>query len=231
MTRRTYDQYCGLAGALDLVGERWTLLVVRQLMTGPKRYTDLAEALPGIGSSLLASRLKQLEADGICVREHLPPPAASTVYQLSEVGDELGRALMPLIRWGLRHAVPEQPGPDTQIGPDWVLLAFTYQVDPRALDGIDATYEFIVEGRPAYLQVRDGRATIVPDEVDRKPKATITIDAATVAAIGSGRITITDALLAGRISVVGDRASVDDLLRAYTAPDQPRPDGADGSSV
>ena len=80
MTERSYDQYCGLAGALDLVGERWTLLIVRELMSGPKRYTDLADGLPGIGTSLLAKRLAKLESAGVATRRVLPPPAAATVY-------------------------------------------------------------------------------------------------------------------------------------------------------
>jgi DNA-binding HxlR family transcriptional regulator len=213
--RRSYDQYCGLAGALDLVGERWTLLVVRELMTGPKRYTDLIESLPGIGTSLLASRLKQLEADGICARAYLPPPAASTVYQLTDAGEELGHSLMPLIRWGLRHAVPEQPGPDTLIGPEWVLLGFTHQLDPKTLGGIDGTYRFVVQGHPAWLQIRDGRANLVPEGADRRPDATVTLDAATVAAIGSGRTSATDAVLAGKVSIEGDQAAIDDLIRVF----------------
>ena len=214
MARRSYNQFCGLAGALDLVGERWTLLVVRELMTGPKRYTDLADALPGIGTSLLASRLKRLEEDGICRRDYLAPPAASAVYALTDVGDELGRALMPLIRWGLRHAVPEEPGPGTTIGPDWPLLGITYDVDPAALEDIDATYKFVVEGRAAYLRIRDGRAIVLHGEADREPDATVTLDAATVAAVGSGRSSALDAAEAGRISINGDQAAVDDLIRA-----------------
>lgn len=215
--RRSYDQYCGLAGALDLVGERWTLLVVRELMTGPKRYTDVADALPGIGTSLLASRLKHLEDVGICRRTYLAPPAASTVYELTDVGEELGHALVPLIAWGLRHAVPEEPGPDTVVKPHWSLLGFTHQVDPRALEGKDALFEIVVDGRSAHLQVRSGRATVQPG-ADRQPDATITLDAATVAAIGSGRLAAVDAAAAGRISVEGDREAVTDLVRALTVP-------------
>ncbi|HET7689173.1 MAG TPA: winged helix-turn-helix transcriptional regulator [Nocardioidaceae bacterium] len=214
MTRRSYDQFCGLAGALDLVGERWTLLVVRELMTGPKRYTDLADALSGVGTSLLASRLKRLEDDGICAREYLPPPAASTVYRLTEIGEELGQALLPLVKWGLRHATPHELGPHTQIRPHWALLPFTQQADPAALEGIDGTYKIVVEGRPAYFRVRDGRATVELGDGSRPVDATVTLDAVTVAAVGSGRISAIDAAMAGQITVEGDEAAVADLLRA-----------------
>lgn len=214
MARRRYDQYCGLAGALDLVGERWTLLVVRELMIGPKRYTDLADSLPGIGTSLLASRLKGLEESGICRRTYLPPPAASTVYELTDVGADLGHALMPLIRWGLRHAVPERPGPDTRIGPEWPLLGLLYDVDEESWDDIDATYRIDVEGRSAHLQVSDGRASVLPGDDDRPADATITLDAATVAAIGSGRISALDAASSGRIAFEGDQLAIERLVQA-----------------
>lgn len=218
MTRRSYDQYCGLAGALDLVGERWTLLVVRELMTGPKRYTDLADSLSGIGTSLLASRLKRLEDDGLCVRRYLPPPAASAVYELSDVGEELGHALMPLVRWGLRHAMPADLGPETAISPHWTLLAFTHQIDPAALEGIDATYKFVVEGRTAHVVIRDRKANVVLGEPAVEPDATVTLDAATVAAVGSGRTSAVDAALEGRIGLEGDPSAIEDLIRAFSAP-------------
>lgn len=218
MTRRSYDQFCGLAGALDLVGERWTLLVVRELMTGPKRYTDLADALPGVGTSLLASRLKRLEDDGIAAREQLPPPAASVVYRLTGTGEELGHALIPLMQWGLRHAVPEERGPATLIRPYWSLLAFTHQVVPAALDGIDATYRFVVEGEEAWLQLRNGKASVLPGGSGCTPDATVTLDAATVAAVGSGRVSAVEAAMSGRIAIEGDLAAVEALIRAFDVP-------------
>lgn len=216
MARRSYDQYCGLASALDLVGERWTLLVVRELMPGPKRYTDLAESLRGIGTSLLASRLRKLESDGIVARSWLAPPAASTVYTLTGSGEELARALMPLVQWGLRHAVPEEPGPETLIRAEWSLLPFTHAADPSALAGIDATYEFIIDDTPALLRVRDGQARVLRSG-NRKPDVTVRLDAATVASVGSGRVSVTDATRAGRITVEGDEAAFDDLVRAFAS--------------
>lgn len=212
MAHRSYDQYCGLAGALDLIGARWSLLVVRELMTGPKRYTDLSESLRGIGTSLLAARLKELEAHGILERTWLAPPAASTVYRLTETGDELGHALMPLMQWGLRHAVPEEPGTDTLVRAEWALLAITHGAAPGALEDVDATYEFVVDDTSAILRIVDGRASVSRDTGDGQPDVTVRLDAATVAAIGSGRVSVADATKDGRLTLQGDPAAVEKLV-------------------
>src|ERR671933_1041184 len=100
MTSRSYDQFCGIARALDLVGERWALLIVRDLILGPKRFTDLRRGLPGIGTNVLAARLKELERGGVIRRRTLPPPAASVVYELTEYGRALEGPLLALGRWG-----------------------------------------------------------------------------------------------------------------------------------
>ena len=101
-SRRKYDQGCGSAHALDLIGDRWALLVVRELLLGPKRFTDLRDGLPGIGPNVLTQRLKELEEIGVLRRRVLPPPAASTVYELTEWGQELEEVLVRLGRWGAR---------------------------------------------------------------------------------------------------------------------------------
>ncbi len=217
MGRRSYDQYCGLAGALDLVGERWTLLVVRELMSGPKRYTDLGESLRGIGTSLLANRLKRLEADGIITKTLLAPPVASTVYLLTESGEELARALMPLVEWGLRHALPDRPGPHSQVRAEWSLLAFTHAVDSSALTGIDATYAFVIDGSTALLRILDGKAGPLAIGQQIKPDATIRMGAAVVKAVGSGTLSIAEAIATGLITVEGDETAVRELARAFGA--------------
>src|SRR5262249_46992187 len=101
--RRSYRQYCGIARALDVVGERWTLLLVRELLTGPKRFTDLLAALRGIGANLLTTRLKELEGAGLVRRTALPPPVAIMVYELTDAGTELEPALLALAHWGARY--------------------------------------------------------------------------------------------------------------------------------
>ena len=101
---RRYDQYCPVCHALELVGERWSLVIVRELLKGPKRYTDLIDGMPGVGTNILASRLRELEAGGIVEKRRLPPPAASTVYELTEYGRELEPVMLALGRWGARSS-------------------------------------------------------------------------------------------------------------------------------
>ena len=213
MTERTYDQYCGLAGALDLVGERWTLLIVRELMSGPKRYTDIADGLAGIGTSLLARRLAKLESSGVIERRLIPRPAASTVYELAPAGHELAAALGPLITWGLRHALPEAPG-DRQVSATWCVLPFTQHADPQALAGIEATFEFCVGETSALMRVHNMHADLLPPGA-AEPDVVISMDAATVAALGAGRRTIREAVADGAITVDGDLKAFAALTAAF----------------
>src|SRR5690606_18555587 len=106
MTTRSYNQYCGLAYALDLVGERWTLLIIRELMAGPRRFTDLFHGLPGISTNLLTERLKNLEQYELIHRRTLPPPAATTVYELTPLGRSLETVLIEMGKWGNQFIPP-----------------------------------------------------------------------------------------------------------------------------
>jgi DNA-binding HxlR family transcriptional regulator len=143
--RRAYDQYCPIAHALDLVGERWALLVVRELMRGPKRYTDLAESL-GIGTNILAARLRDLEAGGIVTKRTLPPPAASRVYELTDYGRELKAAMRELAVWGARSLGP--PVDPTELFPGWLENAIDSVLGPVAPPG---RFEFRVGDEVAAL--------------------------------------------------------------------------------
>lgn len=127
-----YDQYCPIACSLSLVGERWTLLVVRELMYGPKRYTDLADGLPKIGTNILAARLKELEAAGLVEKRKLPPPAASTVYELTPMGLELRPVLHELARFGARLMGPP---PLDQLEEGWLLHALDLALSPISPSG------------------------------------------------------------------------------------------------
>jgi DNA-binding HxlR family transcriptional regulator len=183
-----YDHYCPVAHALDMVGERWALLVVRELMPGPKRYTDLAEHLPGIGTNILASRLRDLEAAGIVEKRTLPPPAASRVYQLTDYGQELRSVLRELALWGARSLGP--PTTDDELFPGWLenalgtLLAplapsgrFEFRigdevasiVDGEARSGPIEDADVVVEGEPegVYHMFVDRRLDLVSVEGDR----------------------------------------------------------------
>jgi DNA-binding HxlR family transcriptional regulator len=129
MTKR-YDEYCPVAHALGLVGERWALLVVLELMRGPKRYTDLAENLRGIGTNILASRLRDLEAGGVVAKRTLPPPAASKVYELTDYGRELRPVIRELALWGARTLGP--PTHEDELFPGWLANALDTVLAPRA---------------------------------------------------------------------------------------------------
>jgi DNA-binding HxlR family transcriptional regulator len=135
---KRFDQYCPVAHALCLVGERWSLLVVRELLHGPKRYTDIAAGLPGIGTNILASRLRDLEEAGVVRKRKLPPPAASTVYELTEYGAELEEAVYALARWGARSLGP--PEPDDDLYPEWGVNAFPALFNPAKAAGLVETY-------------------------------------------------------------------------------------------
>ena len=153
MTKR-YDEYCPVAHALGLVGERWALLVVLELMRGPKRYTDLAENLRGIGTNILASRLRDLEAAGVVTKRTLPPPAASKVYELTDYGRELRPVIRELALWGARTLGP--PTHEDDLFPGWLANALDTVLAPLAPSG---RFEFRVGEEVASLvdgEVLDG---------------------------------------------------------------------------
>ena len=162
-----YDGYCPVAHALELVGERWSLLVVRELIHGPLRYTDLAERLTGIGTNILAARLRDLEAGGVVQKRRLPPPAASQVYELTPYGQELRPIIHALAHWGARSLGP--PPDDVELYPGWLENALRMAVSLAAPDG---SYEFrvgediaaIVDGdvRPGPLDDPDLRIETDP---------------------------------------------------------------------
>src|SRR5919109_921044 len=156
--KKRYDQYCPVAHALDLVGERWALLVVRELMHGPKRYTDLAEHLPGIGTNILASRLRDLETCGIVTRRRLPPPAASQVYELTEYGRSLRNVMRELALWGARSLGP--PTDEDELFPGWLANAVDTVLAPIAPPG---RFEFRVGDEVASLVDGDAHAGPIED--------------------------------------------------------------------
>lgn len=183
-----YEHYCPVAHALDLIGERWALLVVRELMPGPKRYTDLAEHLPGIGTNILASRLRDLEAAGIVEKRTLPPPAASRVYQLTTYGHELRPVMRELALWGARSLGP--PTDADELFPGWLENALGTLLAPFAppgrfefrigyeiasiVDGVSQSGsvedpDVVVEGEPVgvYHMFVDQRLDLVTVEGDR----------------------------------------------------------------
>jgi DNA-binding HxlR family transcriptional regulator len=143
---KRYDQYCPVAHALGLVGERWSLLIVRELLLGPKRYTDLASSLPGIGTNILAARLKELEGCGLVTKHRLDPPAASMVYELTPYGLELKQVMRSLALWGLRSIGP--PADEDDFAPGWLYGALDTVFAPSAPAG---SFEFRIGSEVASI--------------------------------------------------------------------------------
>ena len=150
-TMRTYCDGCAAAHALDLVGERWALLVVRELLLGPKRFTDLRAGLPNVSPNVLAQRLRELERAGVVWRRKLPPPAASRVYELTDWGLELEPVITQLGRWGARS--PSKPR-DAELGVDSLILSFRPMFDARAAEGFTASFAQRVCALAASFTVR-----------------------------------------------------------------------------
>lgn len=201
MAKRSYDQFCGLARALDLVGERWTLLLVRDLALGPQRYTDLLEGLPGIGSGLLAERLRQLEQAGIARKTVLPPPARVPVYELTDDGRDLAQAVLPLALWGARRL--ERIEPDHTYRVEWLLLSLWAQFKPDRAAGVHDVYELQIDGDAVHIRIDDGDMEVGRGHAPGRPDLVITIDPETLFQVGTGRLDASAAVAAGRASVDG----------------------------
>ena len=167
MSKR-YDQYCPVAHALGLVGERWALLIVRELMQGPKRYTDLAANLPGIGTNILAARLKDLEECGILAKRRLPPPAASQVYELTPYGVGLKPVMRELALWGLRSLGAPPKGEELVSG--WLANAVDTVFAPVAPPGrfefrVDSERASLVDGEARSGSIEEPDVVVVTDAV------------------------------------------------------------------
>jgi DNA-binding HxlR family transcriptional regulator len=210
MKNRTYNQYCGLAYALDVVGERWTMLIVRELIAGPRRFKDLMEGLPDISTNLLADRLRSLEQQGILRRRVLPPPAGSTVYQLTDVGQGLETALLELGKWGSRFVPPSAEGV-TVLGLNSYALTLKTFFRPEQAQGLDETYELHIG--PEVLQVRIARGTIaVQQGTALKADAVFYTDIETYLALLLGQVAPDAAIAEGRVRIEGDPAALSRLL-------------------
>jgi DNA-binding HxlR family transcriptional regulator len=214
--KRSYGQYCTVARALDVVGERWTLLLVRELSTGPKRFKDLLEGLPGIGTNLLANRLKRLEGEGIVRRATLPPPAGSNVYELTELGGSLEPVIVALSRWGAR--LLDAPREEEDLRAGWAAVAMRSAIGRGVAGDRPSTYEFRIDGEAFHVRVRDGeegervevRQGSVPD-----PDLVVTGDAETFLAVASGRLSPEEAVQSGALWVEGDREEDREALLAW----------------
>jgi DNA-binding HxlR family transcriptional regulator/putative sterol carrier protein len=215
MTRRAYDQYCGLAQALDLIGERWSLLIVRELLMGPKRYTDLRSALPGIATNLLAERLQGLEDVGVIRRERRPPPTPATVYELTERGRGLDGAILELGRWGGLALGP--PDPDQDFKASWFALGMRATFRPRLAGSKHARYEFRIADEVFHFEIENGRVRAAQGPIE-SPDLTVETDAATFLAMLADQLSPNEALSSGRASIAGSKRELNRMLRTFRFP-------------
>lgn len=204
---RSYSQFCPAARALDVVGERWTLLIVRDLLLGPKRYTDLQNGLAGIGPNVLTERLRTLEEAGVVRRRRLPPPAASTVYELTEAGTALSPIVEQLFHWGLRFA--GAPARGDALRASWWLPAVRAAAEPGSIsDEWDDAYEMRVGEEVLTVRVRDG-AVETHEGPAQEPDLVLRTDPRTFAQLGGGTLSPLEAIEAGRLKVEGEEAAAE----------------------
>jgi DNA-binding HxlR family transcriptional regulator len=220
VSTRTYAQHCGLARSLDLLGERWTLLVIRELALGPRRYGDLAAALPGIGTNLLAARLRALTEAGVVRQATLPPPAGVRVYELTERGDELRAPLLTLALWGLTD-LPAEPVEGTTVRAAWAALSMGAVADGHPSPGVRGTFAFHVGDERFHVTLGDGPARVRLGVPPAPPVADVTTDAATFFALATAGRTPADAVVTGDATIDGDADAVTALFEVFRLPVAP----------
>ena len=211
---KRFDQYCPIAPALSLVGERWALLVVRELLKGPKRYTDLAAGLPGIGTNILATRLRELEAAGVVHKRKLPPPAASTVYELTAYGDGLEEVIHSIARWGARSL--GMPRREDDLDPEWGLNAFPALFYPERARGLTETYLLTVDDDVFTVRVVDGRLRAEVGATTEGPDLAAAMDIPTFFGLASGDLAPGQALAQGLVRIEGDPAALDRCFHVFS---------------
>lgn len=200
MTNRTYGQYCGLARAAEMLGERWGLLIVRDLLVAPRRFTDLQRGLPGIPSNVLASRLKELERAGVVRRRVLPRPSGAVVYELTEYGSELEEIVMAFGRWGAKSL--GDPRPDETVTEDSMVMALRSTFQPQASQGKRVGYELRLGDVVIHAQVGDGKIEAAAGAL---PGADLIIEAGPgIRSLMAGEISAEEALKAGVVRITGD---------------------------
>jgi DNA-binding HxlR family transcriptional regulator/putative sterol carrier protein len=213
MPEHRYQQYCALARALDVAGDRWTLLIVRELAPGPRRFTDLIDGLPGISRKLLTERLRDLERDGIIARQELPPPAARQVYVLTDDGRDLAHAMAPLIAWGARRIGERKPTESFRAR--WPAVAMAGLADHDAAKGVRETYQYVVDRSAFHFTVDDGSIRL-HDGWGQDPAVVLTTDENTWADIAAGKISFSSATATGALSVAGEPQAVKRLRKIFS---------------
>ncbi len=209
---RRYDDPCGIARALDAIGERWALLVVRELIFGPRRFVQLRDGLHGISPNVLAQRLRDLEDVGVVRRDVLDPPASVAVYELTGRGRALEPVLLELGRWGSQELVTTSG----ELSVSALLVALKTVFDPAA--AADATFALRVDGGWFRVTVADGSIDIIRARTDQ-PTVSFETDVTTLRSVAFGREPFTEAERDGRLTVTGDRRAAGHFARMFAVPD------------
>lgn len=212
---KRYEQWCPVSRALDVVGERWTLLVVRSLLIGPQRYTDLRNALPGIATDLLTARLRTLEQAGFVTRRELPPPTPATVYELTESGWRLGPVVLALAKVGLDRLGP--PGPDEPINAASITTLLRASFDAERAGDAEVRYQLELGEEQFTVAVADGWVNTVRGHAD-DVACTISTSPHLLAELLATGVPADAALASGELRLDGPRTCLDEFLRNFSYP-------------
>jgi DNA-binding HxlR family transcriptional regulator len=211
---RSYGQYCSIAKALDVIGDRWTLLIVRELLLrGACRYTDLRNGLPGIATNLLADRIRELEATGVIRREAAPPPVATTLVQLTETGAELEPVLKALCWWGLRYM--SAPADSDEFRSQWFGYPVEFFLRDRDPGAAPASIELRTGADPAVVEVSGGAIRLRIGSA-AKPDLILAGRPQLIAALFTGQLTAAEVAAAG-LEITGDTGVLDRILPGQAA--------------
>lgn len=213
--KRTYGDVCGVARALDMVGERWALLVVRELMLGPKRFTDLRAGLPHVSPDVLAQRLRELSDAEVIQKRQLPPPAASQVYELTPLGRQLEDTVLALGRFGALLPIPD---PDAGMSFDAHILSLIALFDGDLAGDLDAVVALTVEDQPFRAEVSAGQFAIVRGEAP-EPDSVIETDSSTLLGLVRGWRELDEAKAAGDIRIEGDETVIERFIGLFPLPE------------
>jgi len=216
MTHRSYNQYCGLAYALDIIGERWTLLIIRELIAGPRRFKDLMDGLPGISTNLLAERIRNLEQQGMIRRRTLPPPAGSAVYELTAMGHGLEHMLLELGKWGSQFVPPSAEGVNVLHMGSYALTLKTF-FQPELAQGIDETYELQIGDEVLQARINAGQLQVQQGQ-PWNADLVVRSDVQSFLAVLSGQLQADAAIASGQISIAGDPAALSRLVQICGLP-------------
>jgi DNA-binding HxlR family transcriptional regulator len=200
MPRRSYDQYCPLSRALDVIGERWSALIVRELLAGPRRYTDLHADLPGVSTDVLAARLKEMERDGLVARRRLPAPAAAAVYELTPRGRDLLPALTALANWGAADLAG--PRPTDALRAHWFALPLMARLAELAAP-VEGIVNIVLDEGAFHILISVAGPAYGHGPAEH-PDAELTFDAVACAAVARGEARLPELIKTSQIRVDGD---------------------------